>query len=131
AASHFFKEDEDSVERLPSRSASTLMSSSKSGQCTPFPEPVSLQLARSCAVPLARRGYHIIGAEIDRPSVRCTINSSSLTSTSAANGRVSSLAEELIPCLQQLSPSLRDDTLNLSELGGTKAQTMVVLHRIE
>ncbi len=85
-SSHFFSDEGFSPERRPSSRPSTLMSSSRSGQWIPRPSPMSRQRPRSSAEPCQSLGYHVKGTESARPSARDTVNASSVTTTSRADG---------------------------------------------
>ncbi len=74
-------------------------SSSRSGQCIPYPAPAMRQFARSSGVACSNRGYHAKGTVMVRPSKRSTLMASSVTRTSLT--RSPDLGSEvLIPCLQ-------------------------------
>src|SRR3990172_620240 len=82
------------------------MSSSISSQWIPRPFPISLQFLRSSGEACCNRGNHARGTEIVRPSLRSTDNVSSATVTFSALGTLSSIAEILIPSLQQFRLAL-------------------------
>src|SRR5258708_3091064 len=113
-SSHFPSERSLSRERLPARRFSTLISSSRSGQWMPPPQPTSFQKFRSRAVPYCRRGYHAIGAEIDRPSssstVRRVFRLEKVTETTP--GDEVSRIEVVIPCISQQGQVVGDDRLD-------------------
>ena len=79
----------------------TLRSSSRSGQWMSVPSSLISQLSRSCGVPCHKRGYHISGAMIVRPSMRSTVSESSLTLISFAPTSWISTTTEFIPLLTQ------------------------------
>jgi len=66
---------------MPFSMPSALMSSSTSGQCAPWPSPISSQLARCVGVASDNRHDHASGTLITRPSTRYAVIVSSLTST--------------------------------------------------
>jgi hypothetical protein len=95
----------------PRSRPAVLKSSSTSGQWIPNPPPAKRQLARCSGVADRRRGYHVNGTEIVRPSRRSTIRSSSVNRTplTRSPGR---LSEVFIPRLQQSCLVLDDVPLN-------------------
>src|SRR5262249_6220519 len=107
----------------PAIRPSTLMSSSISGQCIPSPRPMNRHALRSLLEAFTSRGNHASGTEIDRPSLRSTVNVSSLTATSDAVGTLTSIAEELIPCLQQFLAVIGDQPFDPANL--SRAETAV------
>ena len=79
-----------SFDASPFKTASTEMSSSRSGQWMPIPGPINSQCRRSRGVPSARRGYDVSGTETARPSRSSTMRLSAVTRTFFA-------ADNLIP----------------------------------
>src|SRR3972149_1095425 len=67
----------------------------------PWPLPMSCQRLRSSTVPCDNRGYHATGTEITRPSVRSTVNVSSLTRTFVAAETSVSTVEEFMPAIHE------------------------------
>src|SRR5262249_16269104 len=75
-----------------------LRSSSISGQWTPCPVPIISKCCRCSGVALAKRHDHTRGTLMVRPSARCAVIRSSVTSTERIRG--SFLATMVMPCLQ-------------------------------
>src|SRR5439155_9550115 len=86
-----------SVDCLPTSNPSMPISSSRSGQCMPYPALLICTLARSAGVPCARRGYQPMGTAMVRPSSRSTDTVSSVTVTLTILGRVSVITAEGVP----------------------------------
>src|ERR1039457_7039245 len=78
----------------------------------PSPRPIRRQSVRSAGAPCERRGYQASGTEIVRPSLRSTVNVSSVTATFVAAGTAISISEEVIPCLQELVLMVAEDLLD-------------------
>jgi hypothetical protein len=104
--------------------ASTLMSSSSSGQWIPSPRPIRRQVMRSFSEACTSRGYQASGTEIVRPSLRSTVNVSSVTATFVAAGTTISIGEELIPGLHKLLTMLGDHLLDASNLGAPEVSAL-------
>jgi len=96
-SSHFLRDDCVSPDRFPARRASTLMSSSRSGQWIPSWSPMKGHLSLSVDEAWRRRGHHARGTAIVRPSTRSTVRASSVIVTVCALASRTSIAEELIP----------------------------------
>ena len=96
----------------PSSIPRTLMSSSMSGQRMPVPSAMSTQRWRCSGVASDSRHDHARGTLMLRPSVRCAVIRSSVTSTVLARGSRSGLATVLTPRLQHLAPELKHDPPN-------------------
>lgn len=96
-ASQFRKEVWLSPEGLPASSPSTLMSSSRSSQCIPWPFPTRRQLVRSDFEAWLNRGYHAKGTDIVLPSLRSTLKVSSVTLMFSAADASISIMEVSIP----------------------------------
>lgn len=79
----------------------TLMSSSRSGQCTPWPSPRIRKFCRSALVASDKRQDQISGTEIHRPSINWAIISSSVTWMALSLGSTGSSAV-FMPCLNYL-----------------------------
>src|SRR5262252_9429054 len=75
-----------------------LMSSSMSGQWTPCPVPIISKYCRCSGVASDNRHDHARGTLMVRPSARCAVMRSSVTST--VRIRESLLATVVMPCLQ-------------------------------
>ena len=102
-------------DRRPSKSPSTLKSSSMSGQCMPSPSPSSSQLLRASSLAWQSLGNQTTGTDRRRPSTSSTTSSSCVTSTLCALGVIST-TEERIPCLQESSFILSIQVLDLTQL---------------
>jgi hypothetical protein len=70
------------------------------------------------------RGYQASGTEIVRPSLRSTVNVSSVTATFVAAGTTISIGEELIPGLHKLLTMLGDHLLDASNLGAPEVSAL-------
>jgi len=115
-ASQSFSDLSVSFDRRPARSPLTEMSSSRSGQWMPRPRPMSSQFDHSLGDPFASRGYHERGTEMLRPSESATVRASDVTVTPRASTVVSSVREELIPCLDQHLSTLNHYSFDSIEL---------------
>ena len=103
-ARHGWSDAALSPDGRPSRSPSTEMSSSRSGQWMPMPGPTSSQLRRSLGRASAKRGYHSRGTETRRPSPSSTRSAISLTRTFLAVAISVAGLEEVMPRLQKYGP---------------------------
>ncbi len=88
----------------PCSMPSTLISSSMSGQRTPSPSPRISQCCRCSRVASAKRHDQTKGTLIVRPSIKCAMISSSVTSIVVTRGSTN-FAAVLMPCLQYSLPS--------------------------
>src|SRR5690606_3702229 len=105
------------------------MSSSTSAQWMPAPLPTRRQFWRSAREAAARRGYQSIGTDRTRPSMRCTVNESSLTSTCAAKGLRASIGKVVIPGVQQCVGVRVNYSRNSTEFHGREAAAFLQPHR--
>jgi len=103
---------------MPLSIPSALMSSSTSGQCTPWPSPMSSQLARCAGVASDSRHDHANGTLMTRPSTKCAVIVSSLTSMRAI--RDSTLTAVLMPCLDDRRFVLNDEPTDVIQLAWAK-----------
>src|SRR5947207_10001188 len=103
---------------MPFSIPSALMSSSMSGQCTPWPSPMSCQFTRWACVASDSRHDHASGTLITRPSTRCAVIVSSVTSTRAI--RDSTLTAVLMPCLDDRPLVYDDKSTDLIQLARTE-----------
>ena len=94
------------------------MSSSTSGHCTPWPSPISCQLARWAGVASDSRHDHARGTLITRPSTKCAVIVSSVTSTRAI--RDSTLTAVFMPCLDDRRFVFDDKPTDLIQLARTE-----------
>ena len=108
-----------------------LKSSSISGQWIPLPPPMSRQFARSDVLACLRRGYQADGTESDRPSDSSTLNVSSVTETLIALGEVNSVAEIVIPSLQQLRRVICNMPLDLAKFSTPESAAVCEAYGIE
>jgi hypothetical protein len=100
---------------------STLMSSSTSGQWTPWPVPMSRKFARCAVVASASRQDQASGTLITRPSTSCAMISSSVTRISSMRGSL--LTTVFMPCLQNESAICLNHAPNDGQLSGAKSMT--------
>ena len=103
---------------MPLSIPSALMSSSTSGHCTPWPSPISCQLARWAGVASDSRHDHARGTLITRPSTKCAVIVSSVTSTRAI--RDSTLTAVFMPCLDDRRFVFDDKPTDLIQLARTE-----------
>src|SRR5437660_5128152 len=87
-----------------------LRSSSMSGQWTPCPVPIISKCCRCSGVALAKRHDHTSGTLMVRPSARCAVIRSSVTSTERIRGSL--LATMVMPCLQETRQVLHNKGTN-------------------
>jgi hypothetical protein len=118
----------DSLEGLPASTASTLMSSSTSGQWMPVPAPISSQRCLSTALACVRRGYHETGTLMTRPSRNVIESVWSVTCTFVANADAILLVEVVIPSLDELYAIGPDDTPHHVHFGTGKSVLVCQLH---
>ena len=105
-------------------------SSSRSGQCIPYPAPAMRQFARASGVACSNRGYHAKGTVMVRPSKRSTLMESSVTCTSLT--RSPDLGSEvLIPCLQELFLVFRCQCFQCPQLPRRKPKIICQRHRLK
>ena len=90
-----------------------------SGQCTPWPVPISRQFARCAGVASDNRQDHASGTLITRPSARCAMISSLVTRMSWTTGSL--LATMFMPGLQNRSSMLLDRASNHIQVPGAEA----------
>jgi hypothetical protein len=109
------------------------MSSSRSGQCMPSPSPISRQFERSAWLPWARRGYHVSGTVIVRPSTRSTISASSVSDTCRARASATSIGDDevFIPFPQKWLRVLQHEPFEFPELRGPKPAAAGKPNRVE
>jgi hypothetical protein len=114
----------------PRSRPSVLRSSSTSGQWIPYPAPMICQFWRCSGVASRSLGYQTRGTVIVRPSARSTLSVSSekWTSRTASPGLGS---EIVIPCLQQPSPILENQSLDCAQLARAEAEIPRQGHRLE
>src|SRR2546426_12073733 len=105
------------------------MSSSTSGQCTRWPDPIRRTFARCFGVASDSRQDQARGTLMTRPSTRCAIISSSVSRTSWMRGSL--LAAVFMPCLQNLAALRSDDSANRVQFVGAEAVTSGQLDRFE
>jgi hypothetical protein len=99
----------------------------------PSPSPMNRQFARSAWFPWARRGYHVTGTEIVRPSTRWTTSVSSVTDTCCARASQISIGggEVLMPSSQKMLFLRNDQAFNLIEFRSTVPAATSQPYRIE
>src|SRR5207249_635813 len=112
---------------------STLMSSSRSGQCRPSPSPMSRQFARSARVPCASRGYQIRGTVIVRPSISSTTRAASVNDTFCACAWLMSIGDDevLIPSPQKYLLVCDDEPFKMLELRSSESAAPSEADRVE
>src|SRR5262249_16734810 len=96
-----------------------LMSSSMSGQWTPCPVPIISKCCRCSGVALAKRHDHTSGTLMVRPSARCAVIRSAVTSTERIRGSL--LATMLMPGLQDTREVLHNKSTNPVQFARGKA----------
>ena len=129
--SHFCNDFWLSLDGIPANKCSTLMSSSKSGQCIPRPSPISRHFFRSSCVPCNSLGYHTNGTAIVRPSSNSTISSSSVTFTFCAFASRKSIVKVFIPLLQNHLFSVFHQALYSPDFMCTKTAAILQSYRVE
>lgn len=117
---HCSRESWLSPDGRPATRPATLMSSSKSGQCTPSPCPTRRQFFRSAGVPCCRRGYQARGTVSVRPSESSTTRLSSVTATDCAKTASASRTKVFIPTPPYFGNVFLDKPLNLVQLRAAK-----------
>ena len=131
-SSHAWKDRSPSRDRRPASKASTLMSSSRSGQWTPYPAPINVQWLRSLTVPALSLGNQSRGAETERPSSTSKVKVERVTVTERIVGTRSSRVEKVIPCAPQGLQLDFDDLLDVAKLSARETSIVgQVCHRIE
>ena len=121
--SHRRKDSCVSPDLLPASKLWTLISSSRSGQWIPSPFAISFQWERSAGVPCESRGNQPMGTVMDLPSANSATSASSVTVTLCACTSVVSGPEVLIPCSQQKTLMLHDQSFYPRDLDATEAAT--------
>src|SRR3990172_834802 len=104
---------------MPCSMPSALISSSTSGQCTPYPSPISSQFARCAGVASDSRHDHARGTLITRPSINLAVIVSSVTSTCAI--RCSTLTAVLMPRLDNGRVVFNNKMTDLVEFSRTES----------
>jgi hypothetical protein len=97
----------------------------------PSPRAIRVQFSRSADVPWSSRGNHAKGTEILRPSESSTLKASSDAVTDVASGITVSLAEVVIPGLQQVLGVLVHETSNVAQLCPSETTAAGKANRIE
>lgn len=100
-------------------------------QWIPWPRPINLQLFRSSLVACKSLGNQASGAEIVRPSLNSTLNTSSVIVTFSAAGTTISFPEILIPDLQYLLAVRIHKSLNPIYLRRRKPPTSLQPDRVK
>src|SRR5262245_54588657 len=96
-----------------------LRSSSMSGQWTPCPVPIISKCCRCSGVALAKRHDQTRGTLMVRPSARCAVIRSSVTSTERIRGSL--LAKMVMPGLQDTRQVLHNKGANSVQFARGKA----------
>lgn len=116
-------------EGVPCSIPAALMSSSISGQCTPWPEPMISNRWRCAAEASESRHDHARGTLMTRPSARRAVIDSSSTVTNMIRGSL--IAAVFIPCLQNQLQILNDYRTDPVQLARSKPVVVPKSYRTE
>ncbi len=107
------------------------ISSSSKSQCIPLPRPMNRQLFRSSCIAYTRRGNQSSGTERLRPSLKSTVNVSSVTVTDSAVGVVASMVKVFIPSLSKVFLVKLNQPTNPIQFGSRESSTFLQPDRLK